>query len=51
LSDNHYDNNLRGANEFIANITAEALYADKLGMHSAWIGEHSFQLARRPLLS
>src|SRR5215468_6893441 len=42
LSDNHYDNNLRGANEFVANITAEALYADKLGMHSAWIGEHHF---------
>jgi alkanesulfonate monooxygenase SsuD/methylene tetrahydromethanopterin reductase-like flavin-dependent oxidoreductase (luciferase family) len=42
LSDNHYDNNPRGANEFVANITAEALYADKLGMHSAWIGEHHF---------
>src|SRR5437867_5432663 len=42
LSDNHYDNNPRGANEFIANITAEALYADALGMHSAWIGEHHF---------
>src|SRR5690348_15905729 len=42
LSDNHYDNNPRGANEFIANITAEALYADTLGMHSAWIGEHHF---------
>ena len=42
LSDNHYDNNPRGANEFVANITAEALYADRLGMHSAWIGEHHF---------
>src|SRR5438270_1477899 len=42
LSDNHYDNNPRGANEFVANITAEALYADKLGMNSAWIGEHHF---------
>jgi alkanesulfonate monooxygenase SsuD/methylene tetrahydromethanopterin reductase-like flavin-dependent oxidoreductase (luciferase family) len=42
LSDNHYDNNTRGANEFVADITDEALYADQLGMHSAWIGEHHF---------
>jgi len=42
LSDNHYDNNPRGANQFVADITAEALYADLLGMHSAWIGEHHF---------
>ena len=42
LSDNHYQNNTRSANEFIADITAEALYADELGMHSAWIGEHHF---------
>ena len=42
LSDNHYDNNSRSANEFVANITDEALYADQLGMHSAWIGEHHF---------
>jgi alkanesulfonate monooxygenase SsuD/methylene tetrahydromethanopterin reductase-like flavin-dependent oxidoreductase (luciferase family) len=42
LSDNHYDNNERSSNQFVADITAEALYADKLGMHSAWIGEHHF---------
>jgi alkanesulfonate monooxygenase SsuD/methylene tetrahydromethanopterin reductase-like flavin-dependent oxidoreductase (luciferase family) len=42
LSDNHYESNPRGANEFVADITAEALYADELGMHSAWIGEHHF---------
>ncbi len=42
LSDNHYDNNSRSSNQFVADITAEALYADKLGMHSAWIGEHHF---------
>src|SRR5262245_32884316 len=42
LSDNHYDNNTRSANQFVADITAEALYADELGMHSAWIGEHHF---------
>ena len=29
-------------NQFIADITAEALYADQLGTHSAWIGEHHF---------
>jgi alkanesulfonate monooxygenase SsuD/methylene tetrahydromethanopterin reductase-like flavin-dependent oxidoreductase (luciferase family) len=42
LSDNHYRDNPRGANEFIADITDEALYADRLNMHSAWIGEHHF---------
>ena len=42
LSDNHYDNNTRSSNQFVADITAEALLADKLGMHSAWIGEHHF---------
>src|SRR5579864_782924 len=42
LSDNHYENNDRTSNQFVADITAEALYADKLGMHSAWIGEHHF---------
>ena len=42
LSDNHYENNPRDANQFVSDITAEALYADQLGMHSAWIGEHHF---------
>ncbi|HKA73913.1 MAG TPA: LLM class flavin-dependent oxidoreductase [Xanthobacteraceae bacterium] len=42
LSDNHYDANTRSANQFVADITDEALYADQLGMHSAWIGEHHF---------
>ena len=42
LSDNHYDNNPRSSNQFVADITAEALYAEELGMHSAWIGEHHF---------
>ena len=42
LSDNHYENNTRSSNRFVADITAEALYADTLGMHSAWIGEHHF---------
>ncbi len=42
LSDNHYDNNTRAANQFVADITDEAIYAEELGMHSAWIGEHHF---------
>jgi alkanesulfonate monooxygenase SsuD/methylene tetrahydromethanopterin reductase-like flavin-dependent oxidoreductase (luciferase family) len=42
LSDNHYENNPRTANQFVADIVDEALYADELGMHSAWIGEHHF---------
>jgi alkanesulfonate monooxygenase SsuD/methylene tetrahydromethanopterin reductase-like flavin-dependent oxidoreductase (luciferase family) len=42
LSDNHYENNRRTANKLIKDITEEALYADRLGMHSAWIGEHHF---------
>jgi alkanesulfonate monooxygenase SsuD/methylene tetrahydromethanopterin reductase-like flavin-dependent oxidoreductase (luciferase family) len=42
LSDNHYANNNRAPNQFIADITAEAVYADGIGMNSAWIGEHHF---------
>jgi alkanesulfonate monooxygenase SsuD/methylene tetrahydromethanopterin reductase-like flavin-dependent oxidoreductase (luciferase family) len=42
LSDNHYDDNSRAPNQFVADIIDEALYAETLGMHSAWIGEHHF---------
>ena len=42
LSDNHYEPNPRGANEFISNILDEAVYAEEVGLHSAWIGEHHF---------
>jgi alkanesulfonate monooxygenase SsuD/methylene tetrahydromethanopterin reductase-like flavin-dependent oxidoreductase (luciferase family) len=42
LSDNHYENNTRSANQFVADILDEAMYAEALGMHSAWIGEHHF---------
>ena len=42
LSDNHYLNNSRGANSFITDILDEALYAEEIAMHSAWIGEHHF---------
>src|ERR1019366_4258847 len=42
LSDNGYRDNPRTANQFVADIIAEAIEADRLGMHSAWIGEHHF---------
>ena len=42
LSDNHYLNNSRSANQFVEDILDETLYADELGFHSAWIGEHHF---------
>ncbi len=42
LSDNHYAENTRSSNQFVADIAAEALHAEKVGMHSAWIGEHHF---------
>ena len=42
LSDNHYDHNSRAANEFVADIIDEAIYAEEVGLHSAWIGEHHF---------
>src|SRR6202166_38477 len=42
LSDNHYVDNPRAPNQFVADIIDEALYAETLGMHSAWIGEHHF---------
>jgi alkanesulfonate monooxygenase SsuD/methylene tetrahydromethanopterin reductase-like flavin-dependent oxidoreductase (luciferase family) len=42
LSDNHYENNTRPANQLIADILDEAVYAEEIGLHSAWIGEHHF---------
>jgi alkanesulfonate monooxygenase SsuD/methylene tetrahydromethanopterin reductase-like flavin-dependent oxidoreductase (luciferase family) len=42
LSDNHYPNNPRSAERFILEIREQAILADRLGMHSAWIGEHHF---------
>src|SRR5207253_8106926 len=42
LSDNHYPNNPRSANEFVLQIREQALLADRIGMHSCWIGEHHF---------
>jgi alkanesulfonate monooxygenase SsuD/methylene tetrahydromethanopterin reductase-like flavin-dependent oxidoreductase (luciferase family) len=42
LSDNHYKDNRRSANELVADILDEALYAEEVGLNSAWIGEHHF---------
>ena len=42
LSDNSYRDNPRSPNRFVADIIDEAVYAEKLGLHSAWIGEHHF---------
>jgi alkanesulfonate monooxygenase SsuD/methylene tetrahydromethanopterin reductase-like flavin-dependent oxidoreductase (luciferase family) len=42
LSDNHYVDNRRAPNAFVADILEEAVYAETVGLHSAWIGEHHF---------
>jgi alkanesulfonate monooxygenase SsuD/methylene tetrahydromethanopterin reductase-like flavin-dependent oxidoreductase (luciferase family) len=42
LSDNYYVDNQRGSSEFVTNIRDQAVYAETVGMHSAWIGEHHF---------
>src|SRR6266852_2556176 len=49
LSDNHYLSNTRTPNQFVADITAEALYAEE---HALRMDRRaSFQLARGALLS
>jgi len=42
LSDNGYRDNRRSPNQLVADIIDEAVYAEQLGFHSAWIGEHHF---------
>ncbi|MGH7033094.1 MAG: LLM class flavin-dependent oxidoreductase, partial [Stellaceae bacterium] len=42
LSDNNYRDNARTPNAFVATIVDEAIYAEAIGMDSAWIGEHHF---------
>ena len=44
LSDNRYPNNLRTPEQFIKEIYRQALYAEEIGLNSAWIGEHHFNL-------
>jgi alkanesulfonate monooxygenase SsuD/methylene tetrahydromethanopterin reductase-like flavin-dependent oxidoreductase (luciferase family) len=42
LSDNRYPDNPRTAEQFMLEIRDQSVLAEKLGMHSAWIGEHHF---------
>ncbi len=42
LSDNAYPGNTRTPNMLVRDIAAQAIHADAIGMHSAWIGEHHF---------
>ena len=46
LSDNNYRNNDRSPNQCVSDILEQALYAEELGMHSVWIGEHHFSTLR-----
>src|SRR5260221_329166 len=46
LSDTHYPNNARSANQFVLEIREQAIFADRIGMHSAWIGEDALGLLR-----
>jgi alkanesulfonate monooxygenase SsuD/methylene tetrahydromethanopterin reductase-like flavin-dependent oxidoreductase (luciferase family) len=42
LSDNAYPSIGRSPEQFIVEIREQAIHADRIGMHSAWIGEHHF---------
>src|SRR5260370_22292312 len=42
LSDNHYDDNRREANQFVADILDEAVYAEEARLYSACIRAHPF---------
>ncbi len=44
LSDNRYPGNTRSPESFLHEIYEQAVYADQIGMHSAWVGEHHFNL-------
>ncbi len=44
LGDNTYGDDARVPNEFIGDIIDEAIHAEAVGLHSAWIGEHHFNL-------
>lgn len=44
LSDNRYPDNPRTPEAFIRDIYDQALYAEEIGLNSAWIGEHHFNL-------
>ena len=42
LSDNAYPDLGRSPEQFILEIREQALHAEKIGLNSAWIGEHHF---------
>jgi len=42
LSDNRYPDNPRTSEAFLREIFDQALHAEKIGMHSVWVGEHHF---------
>ncbi|MBT3703601.1 MAG: LLM class flavin-dependent oxidoreductase [Alphaproteobacteria bacterium] len=44
LSDNRYPDNPRTPEMFVKEIYQQALYAEEIGLNSAWIGEHHFNL-------
>ncbi len=44
LSDNRYPGNTRTPEQFVREIYAQALYGEAIGLNSAWIGEHHFNL-------
>ena len=44
LSDNRYPGNPRTPERFIEEIYEQALWAEQVGLNSAWIGEHHFNL-------
>lgn len=39
---NTYNNNTRNTNVLILEIVDQAIFAEKIGMHSVWVGEHHF---------
>lgn len=42
LSDNRYPDNPRNTADFFQEILGQSLYAEEIGMHSVWVGEHHF---------
>jgi alkanesulfonate monooxygenase SsuD/methylene tetrahydromethanopterin reductase-like flavin-dependent oxidoreductase (luciferase family) len=44
LSDNRYEDNTRSPETLVKEIYQQSILADQLGFHSAWIGEHHFNL-------
>lgn len=44
LSDNRYPGNTRTAEQFVREIYEQCLWAETVGMNSAWVGEHHFNL-------